>query len=138
MLLNPGYGVGGNAARKGDPYAAAFLLNRLQAMSTVPLLNTADFETGVGFRICGATRLPRAMAMGATRGEHRSAPGPRGRAVTAIESRALGVGVNFAPIADVNNNARNPVINIRSFGEDPKLVSRRWSAPTSAASRTAA
>ena len=51
VLLNPGYGT----VILGQPFSAAFLLNRLQALSAVPLLNTADFETGVGFRISGAT-----------------------------------------------------------------------------------
>ena len=61
VLLNPGYGT----VILGQPFSAAFLINRLQALSAVPLLNTADFETGVGFRIFGATQFPRQMAMGA-------------------------------------------------------------------------
>jgi beta-N-acetylhexosaminidase len=121
VLLNPGYGT----VILGQPFSAAFLINRLQALSSVPLLNTADFETGVGFRIFGATQFPRQMAMGAI------APGAEGHDVrlvreeariTGVESRALGVHVNFAPVADVNNNPRNPVINIRSYGEDPARV----------------
>jgi beta-N-acetylhexosaminidase len=121
VLLNPGYGT----VILGQPFSAAFLINRLQALSTVPLLNTADFETGVGFRIFGATQFPRQMAMGAI------AAGAEGydlrlvreqARITGVESRALGVHVNFAPVADVNNNPRNPVINIRSYGEDPARV----------------
>ena len=121
VLLNPGYGT----VILGQPFSAAFLINRLQALSGVPLLNTADFEAGVGFRINGATQFPRQMAMGAI------AAGGAGHDVrlvreeariTAVESRALGVQVNFAPVADVNHNARNPVINIRSYGEDPARV----------------
>jgi beta-N-acetylhexosaminidase len=121
VLLNPGYGT----VVLGQPLSAAFLLNRLQALSAVPLLNTADFETGVGFRMAGATVFPRQMAMGAI------APGTGGHDVrlvqeeariTGIESRAIGVHVNFAPVADVNNNPRNPVINTRSYGEDPARV----------------
>jgi beta-glucosidase-like glycosyl hydrolase len=127
VLLNPGYGT----VILGQPLSAAFLINRLQAMSGVPLLNTADFETGVGFRIFGGTQFPRQMAMGAI------APGDAGHDVrlvreeariTGVESRALGVQVNFAPVADVNNNARNPVINIRSYGEDPARVATLVSA----------
>jgi beta-N-acetylhexosaminidase len=120
VLLNPGYGT----VILGQPFSAAFLLNRLQALSAVPLLNTADFETGVGFRIFGATQFPRQMAMGAIA----AADGHDLRLVreeariTAIESRALGVHVNFAPVADVNNNPRNPVINTRAYGEDPARV----------------
>lgn len=121
VLLNPGYGT----VILGQPFPVAFLINRLQAMSAVPLLNTADFETGVGFRIFGGTQFPRQMGMGAI------AAGDAGHdlrlvreeaRVTGVESRALGVQVNFAPVADVNNNPRNPVINIRSYGEDPARV----------------
>ena len=117
VLLNAGY------ARSvlGEPLAAASIANRLQAIAAVPLLNSADFETGVGFRIDGATTFPRAMAFGAA-GDDRLAF-EAGR-VTALEARALGIQVNFAPVADVNNNPRNPVINTRSFGEDPAEVAR--------------
>jgi len=118
VLLNAGYGT----VILGQPFSAAFLINRLQAMSSVPLLNTADFETGVGFRIYGATAFPRQMAMGAIPGADGLRLVREEARITAIESRALGVQVNFAPIADVNNNARNPVINIRSYGEEPERV----------------
>jgi len=109
----------------GQPLAAASLLNRLQGRATIPLLNTADFEAGVGFRVSGATAFPRAMAIGATGDEQLAYDAAR---ITAIESRALGVHVNFAPIADVNNNPRNPVINTRAFGESPETVGRLASA----------
>jgi beta-N-acetylhexosaminidase len=120
VLLNPGYGT----VILGQPFSAAFLLNRLQALSAVPLLNTADFETGVGFRLFGATQFPRQMAMGAipaSDGHDLRLVREQAR-ITAVESRALGVHVNFAPVADVNNNPRNPVINIRAYGEDPVRV----------------
>ncbi len=115
VLLNAAYGT----VILGQPFSALFLLNRLQAMSELPLLNTADFETGVGFRLSGATVFPRQMAMGAAGDERLVREEAR---ITAIESRAVGVHVNFSPIADVNNNPRNPVINTRSFGEDPVRV----------------
>ncbi len=118
VLLNSGYGT----VILGQPFSAAFLINRLQAMSAVPLLNTADFETGVGFRIYGATAFPRQMAMGAIPGADGLRLVREEARITAVESRALGVQVNFAPVADVNNNARNPVINIRSYGENPERV----------------
>ena len=118
VLLNSGYGT----VILGQPFSAAFLINRLQAMSSVPLLNTADFETGVGFRIYGATSFPRQMAMGAIPGADGLRLVREEARITALESRALGVQVNFAPVADVNNNARNPVINIRSYGENPERV----------------
>jgi beta-N-acetylhexosaminidase len=118
LMLNPTYGGG---SRKGDPYAAAALLNRLQKESQLPLLTTADFEGGVGYIINGATRLPRAMAISAARDADLAYRAGR---VSAEEGRALGVVVDFYPIVDVNNNARNPIINIRSFGEDVSLVSQ--------------
>src|SRR5262245_19522332 len=120
LMLNPVYGAGGTTPRKGDPYAAAALLNRLQREADIPLLNAADFEGGVGYRLNGATRLPRAMAIGASRDTELAYRAGR---LSAIEGRALGVAVNYYPIVDVNNNARNPIINIRSFGEDVQLVS---------------
>ena len=121
VLLNPTYG----AVTLGQPMAAASILNRLQAISDVPLLNTGDFEAGVGFRIFGATAFPRLMAFGAARDERLAQEAGR---VTGEETRAIGVHVNFAPVVDVNNNPRNPVINTRSYGEDPQLVGRLASA----------
>ena len=117
VLLNPTYG----AVTLGQPLEAASIINRLQAISPLPLLNTADFEAGVGFRIAGATAFPRLMAFGATRDERLAQEAGR---ITGEEARALGVHVNFAPVVDVNNNPRNPVINTRSYGEDPQLVGR--------------
>jgi TonB family protein len=119
-LLNPNYGTTGSASRPGNPLAAATLLNRLQQAAAVPLLATADFEGGAGYILAGATRLPREMAIAATRD-----PGLAFKAgyVSGVEARAVGVTVDFYPIFDVNNNPRNPIINIRSFGEDVGLVS---------------
>jgi beta-N-acetylhexosaminidase len=115
VLLNPTYGP----IILGQPLALASMINRLQSIATVPLLTAADFEWGVGMRIHGGTRFPRAMAFGAAGDEQLAVEAGR---ITAVEGRALGVHVNFAPVADVNNNARNPVINIRSFGENPSRV----------------
>jgi beta-N-acetylhexosaminidase len=116
VLLNPNYA----SVTLGQPLEAASTLNRLQALSRVPLLNTGDFEAGVGFRLAGATVFPRAMAFGAAGDERLAFEAGR---ITGRETRAIGVHVNFAPVVDVNNNARNPVINTRSFGESPALVS---------------
>jgi beta-glucosidase-like glycosyl hydrolase/CubicO group peptidase (beta-lactamase class C family) len=97
-------------------------LNELQGLGRVPLLVAADLERGVSFRIRkGVVSLPYAMAIGATRSEE--AARFTGE-VTAREGRALGIHWAFAPVADVNNNPENPVINIRSYGEDPALVAR--------------
>jgi len=120
-LLNAVYGTSGGRATKGEALAIAALLNRLQRASALPLLFTADFEGGAGYIVEGATRLPRAMALGATRD-----PGLAERAgrLGAGEGRAMGVHVDFYPVVDVNVNPANPVIGIRSFGEDPEFVAR--------------
>src|SRR5438094_1570653 len=104
---------------RNQPYEAAELLNRLQKDSKLPLLVAADFERGVTMRLQGATTFPHAMAFGAT--------GKLGYAeafgrITAQEARAIGVHWNFFPDADVNSNPANPIINTRSFGEDPQQV----------------
>src|SRR5215203_3668138 len=117
VLLDNNYG----SVTLGQPFAAASILNRLQAIAPYPLLNSADFETGAGFRLKGATGFPRNMAFGAAGDEKLAYEAGR---ITAIESRAIGVQVNFGPVVDVNNNPRNPVINTRSYGEDPELVGR--------------
>lgn len=115
-----GYHLLGEVNILHDPVGVALLVNRMQEMARVPLLITADFEGGVGLRYRGATRLPRAMAIGATFDQEMAYQAGR---ITALEARAIGVNVNFYPVADVNNNPRNPIINIRSFGGDPELVS---------------
>jgi len=115
VLLNNTYGT----VTLGQPFAVASTLNRLQDASAIPLLNAADFETGVAFRIAGATGFPRAMAFGAAGDAQLAYEAAR---IPAKEGRALGIHLNFAPIADVNNNARNPVINTRAFGEVPAAV----------------
>ena len=112
VMLNSTYG----AVILGQPLELASIFNRLQALAALPLLTSADFEWGVQMRIAGATKLPRAMAFGAAGDPQLAYDAAK---IVAAESRALGVHVNFAPVADVNNNPRNPVINIRSFGEDP-------------------
>jgi beta-N-acetylhexosaminidase len=104
---------------RNQPYEAAELLNRLQQDSKLPLLIAADFERGVIQRLHGATDFPSAMAFGAAgKIEYTEAFGR----ITAQESRAIGVHWNFFPDADVNSNPANPIINTRSFGEDPQQV----------------
>ena len=98
------------------------LLNELQEAADLPLLVAADLERGLAFRVRrGVVPLPFAMAIGATRSEEAARFAGE---VAAREGRALGIQWAFAPVADVNNNPANPVINIRSFGEDPALVTR--------------
>lgn len=125
------HGVGGLIMSVGSPSEVAVKLNDLQEHSKYPLLVAADLETGAGFRfrgavhiptniaLGGATAFPSLMAFGAT-GDPRYAY-ELGR-ITALEARAMGVHVPFAPVLDVNNNPNNPIINIRSFGEDPQAV----------------
>jgi beta-N-acetylhexosaminidase len=121
VLLNAVYGTSGGRAIKGDALAIAVLLNRLQRVSLLPLLFSADFEGGAGYIVEGATRLPRAMAIGATRD---AGLATRAGRLAAGEGRALGIHVDFYPVVDVNNNPSNPIINVRSFGEDPEFVGR--------------
>jgi beta-N-acetylhexosaminidase len=116
-----GYHLLGDVNALHEPAGVALMLNHLQEMARVPLWITADFEGGVGYRFTGATRLPRAMAMGATGNPDLASQAGR---ITAEEARAIGFHVNYYPVVDVNNNARNPIINIRSFGGDPQLVSK--------------
>ena len=104
---------------KTDVYGLARLTNRLQKAARIPLLVSADFERGAAFRVQGTTDFPYNMAVGAA-GDARYAY--KMGAVAAREARALGVHWVLAPVADVNNNPENPVINIRSFGEDPEAV----------------
>jgi beta-N-acetylhexosaminidase len=105
--------------QKAEPYALATFLNRMQRLARVPLLVGADFERGASMRVSGTTAFPTAMAFGAagdpelTRFEGE---------VTAREARALGIHWVYAPVADVNNNPDNPIINIRSFGENAQSV----------------
>src|SRR6267142_39352 len=113
--------VGGIIISVGSPYDIAAKLNTLQKRSNLPLLVSAGLEWGAGMRVIGATAFPMIMAAGAT-GDERDAY-TIGR-VAALEGRAVGIHVNFAPDADVNNNPLNPIINIRSFGEDPRAVAR--------------
>jgi beta-N-acetylhexosaminidase len=111
--------VDGPVLLKSQPYVAAELLNRLQKSSKLPLIVAADFERGVSMRLNGTTIFPHAMAFAATgKTENAEAFGR----ITALEARAIGVHWNFFPVADVNSNPANPIINTRSFSEDPKQV----------------
>lgn len=111
--------VDGPFLLRSEPYEAAELLNRLQRDSKLPLLFAADFERGVSTRLMGTTNFPHAMAFGA---DGKSEDAHAFGYVTGEEARAIGVHWNFFPDADVNSNPANPIINTRSFGEDPKQV----------------
>ena len=113
--------VGGIIWFRSNVYETAILNERLQRLAKVPLLVSADLEAGEGMRFDDVTFGPWAMAVAAT-GDP-SLQERRARA-TAQAARALGVHQVFAPVADVNANPDNPVINVRSYGEDPADVSR--------------
>jgi beta-N-acetylhexosaminidase len=131
--LVEGVGVGGIIVSVGSPSEVAVKLNDLQGRAPLPLLVAADLETGAGFRFRGASYLPGPIPLGgATDFPSLMALGASGDPVlayemgriTGVEARALGVHVPFAPVLDVNNNSINPIINVRSFGEDPQEVAR--------------
>jgi beta-N-acetylhexosaminidase len=111
--------VGGFMYVYNDAITLARLSNHLQQCSPVPLLLAADFERGTGATIDGGTDLISPMGLGAARDPQLCFDIA---ALTAEEARLLGVNVNFMPVLDVNTNPSNPIINVRSFGEDPDLV----------------
>lgn len=118
-VIVTGHTINGTV-RNAEPFAMAALLNRLQKMSKVPLLVSADFERGASMRVVSTTAWPYSMAFAAAK----DLEGVKLEAAeTAREARALGVNWLFAPVSDVNNNPDNPIINIRSFGENPAEVS---------------
>src|SRR5882724_241663 len=110
---------------KSQAYPTAVLNNQLQSKSKLPLLIGADFERGTAMRLDEGTSFPTAMALAAG-GDSKDAY-TMGK-ITALESRAVGVHWIYAPDADVNNNPGNPIINTRSFGEDPARVAEFVSA----------
>jgi beta-N-acetylhexosaminidase len=109
----------GRLIQKAEPYAVAAFLNRMQRLAKTPLMVSGDFERGASMRVNGTTVFPHAMAFGATGNPAYSRYEGE---VTAREARALGVQWIYYPVADVNNNPDNPIINIRSFGENPEAV----------------
>jgi beta-N-acetylhexosaminidase len=110
----------GRGIKRAEPYALAAFLNRMQRMARIPLIVGGDFERGASMRVDGMTLFPHAMALAA-------AGDPQATKymgeITARDSRALGIHWVFFPVADVNSNPDNPIINIRSFGENPRQVS---------------
>ena len=100
-------------------YPGAALANVLQSRARIPLLVASDFERGTAMRLEEGTSFPHAMAVAATgRTEDAYTVGR----ITALEARSAGVQWIFAPVADVNSDPANPIINMRSFGEDPQRV----------------
>lgn len=114
--------VGGLIFTEGSINQYVEMTNYAQSLAKIPLLMTFDGEWGLAMRIKNTPRFPTNMALGAARDGEKLAY-VYGKEM-ARECRAAGIHVNFAPVADVNSNAANPVIGYRSFGEDPAQVAR--------------
>ena len=125
--------IGGVLFHKGDPETQAVVTNRLQKASAVPLLIALDGEWGLSMRLSGTTRFPKNMMLGAIADNRLiEAYGQEvGR-----QCRELGIHINFAPDLDVNSNADNPVIGLRSFGEQPEQVAEKGMAYARGLERT--
>ncbi|MFI5211428.1 MAG: glycoside hydrolase family 3 N-terminal domain-containing protein [Ignavibacteria bacterium] len=113
--------IGGFIFFKGSSADYSRLSNYLQSFSETPLLISADFERGTKMRVTDGVIFPNNMAIGAANNPELCYK--MGLEI-ARETRLLGIHQNYAPVCDVNNNPNNPIINVRSFGEDPKLVSK--------------
>jgi len=114
--------VGGVCFFKGTPHRQAALINRWQQVTRTPLLVSIDAEWGMGMRIDSAFSFPRALTLGASPDD--SLNYTMGTLV-ADACKRLGIQINFAPVVDINNNPKNPVIHFRSFGEDRERVTRK-------------
>lgn len=113
--------IGGVISYFGSVHGTIANLNEVQSLSQIPILVAADYERGVGQQLDGATLFPTNMAMAAT-GDP-DLVYEQGK-ITALEARAVGVHVTFAPVMDVNSNPKNPIINFRSYGDSPDIVSK--------------
>ena len=111
--------IGGLIIFGGEVYETAILTNTFQEMAKIPLLIASDFERGAGNQIDGATLFPPLMSLGAANSEELAYTMGK---ITAMEGRALGIHMTYAPVVDVNINPDNPIINTRSIGEDPEQV----------------
>lgn len=113
--------IGGLVIFGGVVYETAILNNTFQDLSDLPLLIASDFERGAGNQIDGATLFPPLMSLGAADSEDLAYMMGK---ITALEGRALGIHMTYAPVVDVNVNPDNPIINTRSIGENPEQVGR--------------
>ena len=111
--------LGGILFHKGNPVTQAEVTNRLQKASRVPMFVSLDGEWGLSMRLSGTTRFPKNMMLGAI--EDDKLITEYGKEV-ARQCKEMGIQINFAPDIDVNSNTDNPVIGLRSFGENPRAV----------------
>jgi len=116
------YNIGGLCFFQGGPVRQAILTNYYQQLATTPLLISMDAEWGLGMRLDSTISFPRQMPMGAIQNEQLITE--YGLAIAA-QLRRMGVHISFSPVADINSNPANPVINIRSFGENKVEVARK-------------
>ena len=116
------YGIGGLIFMQGGPVRQANLCNQYQGISKVPLLISIDGEWGLAMRLDSVSKYPRQMTLGAIKND--SLIYKMGKQI-ANECKRLGIHNNFAPVADINNNPKNPVIGSRSFGENKFNVARK-------------
>jgi beta-glucosidase-like glycosyl hydrolase/CubicO group peptidase (beta-lactamase class C family) len=113
------FNVGAICLFQGNPFQQAQLLNKVQALSKTPVMATVDGEWGLGMRFAGVRNFPYQLTMGAL---------PDAALVYAVgaaiarQCRRMNIHVNYAPVVDINNNPANPVIGVRSFGEDKDKV----------------
>lgn len=114
-------GVGGFCVFHGNTENVPVMIQTLQARAEIPLLFCADFEHGLPMRLDDGTDFPHAWALGS--GDNLQNTFKTAKAI-AKEAASLGIRWNLAPVVDINSNKNNPVINIRSFGEDPEIVSK--------------
>jgi beta-N-acetylhexosaminidase len=114
--------IGGLIFFQGGPVSQASLTNRYQSRSKVPLFIGIDGEWGLGMRLDSTISFPKQMVLGSIQNDELVY---RMGADIARQCRRMGIHINFAPVSDINSNANNPVIGIRSFGEDRENVTRK-------------
>src|SRR5690606_7058904 len=111
--------IGALCLFQGNAVTQAEVLNRLQSLSNVRLMVTVDADTGLGMRFCDVKPFPNKLTIGAT---HNPDLAYKVGSAIAEQCHRAGIQVNYAPVVDINNNPANPVINVRSFGEDKEMV----------------
>lgn len=117
------YHIGGLVFFAGQPTRQAQVVNFLQSRSKIPMMIGQDFEWGLAMRLDSTIRFPYAIGLGAIEGQDQLLENMG--AEIGRQCRRMGVHINYAPVVDINNNPRNPVINFRSFGERKELVARK-------------
>ncbi|MCF8365004.1 MAG: serine hydrolase [Bacteroidales bacterium] len=119
------YNIGGLCFFQGDPEEQAKLTNRWQRMAKTPLLMAIDAEWGLGMRLDKAWSFPKQMTLGAMQND--TLVYLMGKQI-GKHCKRIGIHMNFAPVVDINSNPNNPVINFRSFGENPENVAKKGAA----------